>query len=59
MLTCKVPFQCVLCGEEKDFYVMPLDKKVSSKEKVHSLTYYKIVCKKCGKEHFFHYRITT
>lgn len=49
MITAKLEFTCVLCGNKNKFYIMPLEEKVNSGDFIHSPNKYKIVCKNCKK----------
>lgn len=53
MITAKIKFSCLLCGQDKNFYIMPREQKIGKGklDYIHSKTEYKIVCKACGKEY--------
>lgn len=54
MITAKLDFHCILCGENKNFYIMPEKIKTISKDYVNSTDKFNLQCKKCGKN----YRLT-
>jgi len=57
MLIVTIDFHCPLCGNNKDYYVMPVDKKVSKNDTVASLTDYLLRCKKCKAKFLLKYKI--
>ena len=51
MFKLSLNIKCELCGNDKKFYLMPLDQKVKSGDYIHSKTKYRITCKKCGQDY--------
>jgi len=48
MLHFKMAYQCSVCNNRKDWYIMPLDEKVASGDVVRSNTKFQIQCKSCA-----------
>lgn len=57
MITAKLQFNCVLCGNGQNFYVMPIDEKTKANDYVHSLTKYRLSCKKCGQDYILSFKV--
>lgn len=59
MITAKIDFKCIMpgCGNKQSWYVMPLDEKVKSGDKVHSVDKYHLQCKKCGQDYILKFNI--
>lgn len=57
MITAQLEFDCMLCKNKKDFYVMPLDQKTKSNDFIHSPTNYRLSCKKCGQDYILKFSI--
>jgi len=57
MIRLTIDFHCPLCGQNKDFYAMPMDKAVGKNDTVPSLTDYLLRCKKCKKKFVLKYEI--
>jgi len=51
MIVAKIKYSCKLCGQKKEWYVMPEKEQTLSKDWIHSPTKFRIVCKKCGQEY--------
>jgi len=58
MINYSFELTCQLCGNKKDFYVMPIDEKVGKDDFVSSLQKYRIQCKKCNKDYLLDVRLT-
>jgi DNA-directed RNA polymerase subunit M/transcription elongation factor TFIIS len=58
MLRLEFQFTCRLCENNKDFYLMPQEKKTISNDHITSLNTYIIRCKKCGKKYLFNFNIS-
>jgi len=57
MITARLEFACSLCGNKKNFYVMPLDEITKSRDYIHSLTKYRLSCKKCGQDYILSFKV--
>ena len=57
MIYTKLDFPCKLCGNRKDWFVIPLDIKTKSNDYIKSLTHYRIQCKKCGQDYILSFEI--
>ncbi len=57
MITSKINFSCILCGEKERFYVMPEKIKTISKDYINSVTKFNLQCKKCGKNYRLNIKI--
>ena len=57
MIKASIRFKCKLCGNDKNFYIMPLFEKVGEKDYINSKTRYKLQCKECGKNYLLTFNI--
>ena len=57
MFTTRIKFRCKLCNNAQSWYVMPLDEKTKSQDFVHSLTNFRLSCKKCGQDYILSFEI--
>ena len=51
MLTAEFELKCKLCGNKKEYYIMPADEKVKSGDIIRSCDTFKVQCKLCGKNY--------
>lgn len=56
MIHLKILFTCQMCGNNKNFYAIPIDKKAGNSY-IHSLKEFKLQCKDCGKDYLLNYNI--
>ena len=57
MLYPKIKYQCLVCGNKSDWYIMPLDEKTKSGDTVRSNTLFRMQCKKCGENYILSFNI--
>jgi len=58
MLILRIDFKCPLCENDKDFYTMPMKKKVNNRgDFSRSLNEYEVMCKSCRKSYVLEFTI--
>jgi len=58
MFNCKLDFRCVICNQNKNWYITPLSEKTKSGDFRNSLTKYQITCKECGMLYLLEFKIS-
>jgi len=51
MIYCRINYPCRVCGNKRNWYIMPEDEITKSRDVVRSNTKFIIQCKKCGQSY--------